>query len=318
MHLNGVHAIASGLTLGRKTLDSSENYLRQSVELPRPTKRIISVIADTVMMPLALWAASSLKSGRPAFSVDDWPAYLAVVCVSIPIFVRLGLYRAVIRFLGHNAMFAVALAIGVSGVVLGIIGFAAKLPMLSPSIVTIYSCLSLLYVAGSRFLVRYYLLTRYLQPTVARVAIYGAGDAGARLSTALATTRAFDPLAFIDDNKGLHGRMVNGIKVYPPEKLPELIKTKNINRILLAVPSLSRRRRREILSQLEPLGLHVQTVPEFEQLVTGNATVGDIREVEVCDLLGRDSVPPKAGLFEACIRERVVMVTGAGGSIGTE
>ena len=184
--------------------------------------------------------------------------------------------------------------------------------------VTIYSCFALLYVAGSRFLVRYYLLTRYVQPTVARVAIYGAGDAGARLSTVLSTTRAFDPLIFIDDNKSLHGRMVNGIKVFPPEELPTLIKDRNIDRILLALPTLTRRRRREILSELEPLGVHVQTVPEFEQLVTGDANVGDIREVDVCDLLGRDSVPPKAGLFDACIRDRVVMVTGAGGSIGSE
>ncbi len=167
-------------------------------------------------------------------------------------------------------------------------------------------------------MVRYYLLTRHVQPTVARVAIYGAGEAGARLSTVLSTTRAFDPLVFIDDAKSLHGRMVNGIKVFPPEELPELIKTRNIDRILLALPSLTRRRRREILSELEPLGVHVQTVPEFEQLVTGSANVGDIREVDVCDLLGRDSVPPKAGLFDACIRDRVVMVTGAGGSIGSE
>jgi FlaA1/EpsC-like NDP-sugar epimerase len=203
-------------------------------------------------------------------------------------------------------------------VVLGCVGYALKIPLLSPSVVSIYSCLSLLYVAGSRFVVRYYLLTRYLQPTEARVAIYGAGDAGARLSTALSTTRAFDPVVFIDDNKGLHGRMVNGIKVYGPEHLPDLIKSQNIDRILLALPSQSRRRRREILTQLEPLGLHVQTVPEFEQLVSGSASVGDIREVEVCDLLGRDSVPPKAALFDACIRDRVVMVTGAGGSIGSE
>ena len=123
---------------------------------------------------------------------------------------------------------------------------------------------------------------------------------------------------FIDDNRSLHGRMVNGIKVYPPEDLATLIKDRNIDRVLLALPSLTRRRRREILSSLEPLGVHVQTVPEFEQLVTGQANVEDIREVDVCDLLGRDSVPPKAGLFEACIRDHVVMVTGAGGSIGSE
>jgi len=288
------------------------------VELPRSTKRIISICTDAVMMPVALWAAVSLKAGRPSFELADWPAYAAVVALSIPVFIKLGLYRAVIRFLGHHAVFAVAFAIAVSGLLLGLMGLGLGTPMLSWSTVAIYSCLALLYVAGSRFVVRYYLLTRYVQPTVARVAIYGAGDAGARLSTVLSTTRAFDPLVFIDDNRNLQGRMVNGIKVFSPDHLPELIKDRNIDRILLALPSLSRRRRLEILSTLEPLGVHVQTVPEFEQLVTGTASVGDIREVDVGDLLGRDAVPPKAGLFDACIRDRVVMVTGAGGSIGSE
>jgi FlaA1/EpsC-like NDP-sugar epimerase len=273
---------------------------------------------DAVMMPMALWAAVSLKAGFPAFKLSDWPAYIAVIAVSLPIFVRLGLYRAVIRFLGHKAVFAVAFAVALSGLLLGLLGSVLRLPALSASVITIYSCIALLYVAGSRFVVRYYLLTRYLQPTVARVAIYGAGEAGARLSAVLSTTRAFDPLVFIDDNKSLHNRMVNGIKVYSPAQLPELIKAKSMDRVLLALPTLSRRRRREILSSLEPLGVHVQTVPEFEQLVTGIASVGDIREVDVCDLLGRDSVSPKAGLFDACIRDRVVMVTGAGGSIGSE
>ncbi len=270
------------------------------------------------MMPMALWAAISLKAGYPSFKVSDWPAYVTVVAVSLPIFVRAGLYRAVIRFLGHKAVFAVAFAVVLSGLLLGVIELIFKLPALSASVITIYSCLALLYVAGSRFVVRYYLLTRYLQPTVARVAIYGAGEAGARLSTILSTTRAFDPLVFIDDNRSMHNRMVNGIKVYSPTELPDLIKTKSLDRVLLALPSLTRRRRREILSSLEPLGVHVQTVPEFEQLVTGTASVADIQEVDVCDLLGRDSVPPKPGLFEACIRDRVVMVTGAGGSIGSE
>jgi len=304
--------------LGSKTVATTGDFARQTVEMPGPLKRVIAICADLVMMPLALWIALSLKSGDPTLSIADWPAYLAVIVVSIPIFVRMGLYRAVIRFLGHKAVFAVAFAILISGVLLGILGYALHIPSLSWSDVTIYSSLALIYVAGSRFIVRYYLLTHYLQPTVARVAIYGAGDAGARLSGALLTTRAFDPLVFIDDKKSLQGRMVNGIKVYSPEQLPALIKDRKIDRVLLAMPSMSRRRRREILSSLEPLGVHVQTVPVFEQLVTGNATVGDIQEVDVGDLLGRDSVPPKAGLFDACIRDRVVMVTGAGGSIGSE
>ncbi len=306
------------LALGSKYTKDTDDYIRRTIELPRSTKRAISICTDGLMISAALWAALSLKADRPKFDTADWPAYLAVLAVCIPTFIRLGLYRAVIRFLGHKAVFAVAFAVGLSGLLLGVIGEALRLPALSWSVVTIYSCFALLYVAGSRFVVRYYLLTRYIQPTEARVAIYGAGDAGARLSTVLSTTRAFDPLVFIDDNRSLHGRMVNGIKVYAPEDLPGLIKDRQIDRILLALPSLTRRRRREILSALEPLGVHVQTVPEFEQLVTGKANVDDIREVDVCDLLGRDSVPPKAGLFDACIRDQVVMVTGAGGSIGSE
>jgi FlaA1/EpsC-like NDP-sugar epimerase len=294
------------------------DFARKTVELPRRLKRLISVCTDCVMIPLALWTTISLKEGRPESNLSDWPAFLVVLAVSIPIFVRAGLYRAVIRFLGHKAIFAVALSVALSAFILGAAGTLFQIPVLSWSVAAIYSFVALLYVAGSRFVVRYYLLRRYLMPTVARVAIYGAGEAGAHLSNFLLTTRAFDPVIFIDDNKGLRGRFVNGIKVQLPEHLPSLIKAHGIDRILLAVPSLSRRRRREILNQLEPLGVHVQTVPDIEQLVTGNANLADLREVDVADLLGRDAVPPKAGLFDACIRDHVVMVTGAGGSIGSE
>ena len=294
------------------------DFARKTVELPRRLKRLISVCTDCLMIPLALWTAISLKVGHPESNLSDWPAFAAVIAVSIPIFVRAGLYRAVIRFLGHKAIFAVALSVAISAVVLGIVGMLFQIPVLSWSVVAIYAVVALLYVAGTRFVVRYYLLRRYLMPTVARVAIYGAGEAGAILSNLLLTTRAFDPVIFIDDNKGLRGRFVNGIKVQLPDHLPSLVKAHSIDRILLAVPSLTRRRRREILTQLEPLGVHVQTVPDIEQLVTGKANLADLREVDVADLLGRDSVPPKDGLFDACIRDRVVMVTGAGGSIGSE
>jgi FlaA1/EpsC-like NDP-sugar epimerase len=294
------------------------DFASKTVELPRRLKRLISVCTDCLMIPLALWTAISLKLGHPESNLSDWPAFLAVIAVSIPIFVRAGLYRAVIRFLGHKAILAVAWSVAVSAVILVMVGILLQIPVLSWSVVAIYAVFALLYVAGSRFVVRYYLLRRYLMPTVARVAIYGAGEAGANLSNLLLTTRAFDPVVFIDDNKGLRGRMINGIKVQRPDQLPSLIKTYGIDRILLAVPSLTRRRRREILTQLEPLSVHVQTVPDIEQLVTGKANLTDLREVDVADLLGRDAVPPKDGLFDACIRDRVVMVTGAGGSIGSE
>jgi FlaA1/EpsC-like NDP-sugar epimerase len=294
------------------------DFARKTVELPRRLKRLISVCTDCVMIPLALWTAISLQMGAPEENVSDWPAFLAVVVVTVPIFGRAGLYRAVIRFLGHNAVFAVALSVVISGAILGVAGILLKIPVLTWNVIAIYSVIALLYVGGSRFVVRYYLLRRYIMPTVARVAIYGAGEAGANLASLLLTTRAFDPVIFIDDNKGLRGRLVNGIKVHLPEDLPSLIKGHGIDRILLAVPSLSRHRRREILTLLEPLGVHVQTVPDLEHLVTGTANLADLREVDVSDLLGRDAVPPKPGLFDACIRDVVVLVTGAGGSIGSE
>ncbi|MBS0613401.1 MAG: polysaccharide biosynthesis protein, partial [Proteobacteria bacterium] len=154
--------------------------------------------------------------------------------------------------------------------------------------------------------------------TMARVAIYGAGNAGARLASSLLATRAFDPIAFIDDNPAMQGTSVHGIPVYAASRLETLAKDLEIDRVLLALPSESRRRRREILSKLEPLKLHVQTVPEIEQLVAGTAHVSDLQEIDVGDLLGRDAVPPNEALLEACILGRVVMVTGAGGSIGSE
>jgi len=304
--------------LGIRAANRVSGFARWIIDLPRPIKRLITLGADAAMIPLTLWAAISLKAGHPVFPRDTWPTYAAVVLVTLPIFVRMGLYRSVIRFIGQRVVVAVAGAVALSAVLLGLLGWALHLHSLSFSVVTIYASLALLYVGASRFVVRYYLLSRSAGPTLARVAIYGAGDAGARLSSVLSTTRAFDPVAFVDDSRALHGRFINGIKVHAPGELRALIGNLRIDRILLAMPALSRRRRREILTSLELLGVRIQTVPEFEALVTGRADVGDIREVDVADLLGRDAVPPQETLFDACIRDRIVMVTGAGGSIGAE
>src|SRR5258708_6722667 len=153
---------------------------RKTVELPRRLKRLISVCTDCLMIPLALWTAISLKEGHAESNLSDWPAFLTVIAVSIPIFIRAGLYRAVIRFLGHKAIFAVALSVAVSAVVVGLAAKLLQIPVLTWSLVAIYSVVALLYVAGSRFVVRYYLLRRYLMPTVARVARNGAGHTRAQ------------------------------------------------------------------------------------------------------------------------------------------
>ena len=298
--------------------DFADGYAQRIVDLPRSTKRLITVLADSVMLPLMLLLAMWLKyQGQPMPDLH-WKPFALVLLVSLPFFVHFGLYRAVVRFLGYRAIVAVIVSIVVSGLILGLAGAQLSIADLSPSVVGIYSSLALLYVAGSRLWARHYLQTRFVQPTVARVAIYGAGNAGARLASSLLATRAFDPIVFVDDNPAMQGTSVHGIRVYPASRLEALAKDLEIDRILLALPSESRRRRREILAKLEPLKLHVQTVPDIDQLVAGTAHVSDLQEVDVGDLLGRDAVPPNEALLEGCILGRVVMVTGAGGSIGSE
>ncbi|MEO7774117.1 MAG: nucleoside-diphosphate sugar epimerase/dehydratase, partial [Steroidobacteraceae bacterium] len=177
----------------------------------------------------------------------------------------------------------------------------------------------LIYVAGSRSLVRYlFFFFGFSTRKAERVAIYGSGEAGARLLSVLQSSPEFAPVAFIDDKRTLQGNHINGITVYGPDKLPWLIEERGVTRVLLAMPAASRRRRREILTSLEPYGVHVQSLPELSDIIAGNARIDELRDVDVNDLLGRDPVAPNAELFRSCIQGKSVMVTGAGGSIGSE
>jgi FlaA1/EpsC-like NDP-sugar epimerase len=179
--------------------------------------------------------------------------------------------------------------------------------------------LALIYLAASRFIVRwmfYYGINGCAEAT--RVAIYGAGAAGAELCAVLAAGTLFQPVAFIDDKSGLRGSRIRGIKVYNPSELPKLITELQIGRILLATPAASHRRRRQILEKLEPMGVRVQSLPDLSEIISGQARIDELRDVDVGDLLGRDPVPPDSTLFDRSIRGKCVMVTGAGGSIGSE
>ena len=151
-----------------------------------------------------------------------------------------------------------------------------------------------------------------------RVAIYGAGSAGQQLLTSLRIGREMQPMAFLDDDADLVGRAVDGTPVFSGQQIGEMIKRTGVKEVLLALPSVSRNRRREILNELGKFPLHVRTVPGFMDLASGRVKVNDFQEVDICDLLGREPVAPDSALFEHCIREQVVLVTGAGGSIGSE
>ena len=284
-------------------------------------KQIVAALVDLFCLPLTFCVAIWLRYDSFNFSLLQQYTWLLLLCplVSIPIFIRLGLYRAVIRFIDHKIVYVVVVGVTLSVMALvAMAAFSTHLIGFSRGVFGIYWVCAILYVAASRFLARGYLV--YLSGVAGGlpVAIYGAGAAGNQLAIALANSSEYRPVAFIDDKQELHGAMIAGIRVYGPDALPDLLANKKINKILLAMPALSKARQRRILDQLEPLKIRTLATPPIKSLISGVARVQDVREIEIEDLLGRDAVEPDQDLMAMCIAGKSVMVTGAGGSIGSE
>lgn len=274
--------------------------------------------SDVVVVPLALWSALVLKAGGLAFGpINLTELFVTSVLSSVPIFVRLGLYRAVVRYFGVSALLAVATGVALSVVALATVDRYLGSNQLDLSVLGIYWALATVYVGASRMLMRY-VFHRHAGREAERVVIFGAGGAGAQLCAALMGGRDWWPVAFIDEKRALHGSLIHGVEVFGPEDLAGIVRKGRVRGVLLAIPSASRRRKQEILAMLEPHGLHVRTVPDLSEILSGRASLSEVREVDVADLLGRDQVPPDPRLFDACIRGKSVLVTGAGGSIGSE
>jgi FlaA1/EpsC-like NDP-sugar epimerase len=288
---------------------------RYVVTLPRSTKRFVMWLSDAVAIPLCFLAAIWLVTPEIREIIPGW-LWAVPIAVGLPILSLSGFYRSVVRFMGLD-LTAAALK-GVSFIALTLLVCIALLDTWPDAIraSATFWFLGMVYVVGSRLTVRWLLQAR--KATGDRVVIYGAGDAGAHLATALIGRGEFVPVAFVDDNPALRGAVISGLEVHPPVSLSAFIEEFGVTRVLLALPSVSRRRRREIINQLEQLPVHVQTMPDWADLAAGNARVDDIREVDITDLLGRDAVPPNPKLLDAFIRGKSVMVTGAGGSIGSE
>jgi FlaA1/EpsC-like NDP-sugar epimerase len=274
------------------------------------------VSADLVAIPAALFTAIVLRFGTPVVPDVEFGALAAIALLStIPVFAMLGLYRAVIRFLGLHAALLIAAGVAFSTAALLILNntaFAAPLP---PEVFVIYFAIATLYVGVSRIAAREMLRLRI---SAESVLIYGAGAAGGQLCSSLRTRGQYRAVAFVDDNPSLQGARVSGIFVHTPERLLELRRQFGANIVLLAMPSASRRRRGEIIDRVTALGFKVQTVPEISEIIAGNARLDEVRDIDVHDLLGRAPVPPNTGLLSACIRGKSILVTGAGGSIGSE
>lgn len=312
----------------------AENIRARLVRLPRQHKRMIQVAADVLLVWLALWLSFYLRLGEADFveplGGHAWLFGIAPL-LSIPFFVRFGMYRAVMRYFGNDALMAIAKAVTLSALLLALaVYWRSDVPKLIPrSMVFNYWWLSLVLIGGLRLVMRQYFMGDWFSPAsltkfkgreagLPKVAVYGAGAAGNQLVAALRMGRAMRPVAFIDDDPNLHNRVIAGLRVYSAKHIAQLVEDTGAGEILLAIPSASRGRRREILEMLERFPLHVRSVPGFMDLASGKVQVEDIQEVDIADLLGRDAVPPQQALFEKCIRGKVVMVTGAGGSIGSE
>ncbi|WP_428825242.1 polysaccharide biosynthesis protein [Azonexus sp. IMCC34842] len=294
--------------------------LKPLLSLSRRKKQAFAVVIDLVLLSFAFWSALGLRfeTWNPVLASYRWQM-IAAPLLAIPIFIRLGLYRAVIRFMEDRVVFVVA-----GGVTLSVILLAAGValthtPGLSRGVLGIYWVLAILYVGATRFLARsYFLRTERAQDSRVRVAIYGAGRAGTQLAYALRAGREYLPVAFFDDKPALQNTEVAGLRVYSPDELPSVIVSKQLDELLLAIPSASRTRRLEVIDRLEDFHCKVRLVPGMADVVSGNVTVDVIREVEIEDLLGRESVVPDATLLGKCITGKVVLVSGAGGSIGSE
>jgi len=315
-------------------LARADEFRQQLQRLPRRYKRLIQVIVDVVLVWLALWLAFVLRLGEIA-SIDPlgghlWLFIVAPV-VSIPLFIRFGMYRAVMRYLGNDALVAITKAVTLATLILALVIYWYRdAPALIPrSMVFNYWWLSIMLIGGLRLILRQYFMgdwfmigqtvgNRGADGNLQRVAIYGAGAAGNQLAAALRVGRSMRPVAFIDDDPHISNRTIAGLRVYTPKHIQQMIDETGAAEVLLALPSVARTRRREILANLERYPLHVRTVPGVMDLASGRVKVEDVQEVDIADLLGRDAVEPDKALFERCIRAKVVMVTGAGGSIGSE
>ena len=302
--------------------------------LPRRQKRLIQVSADVVLVWAALWMAFVVRLGVDdminPFSQHIW-LFLTAPVIAIPLFIRFGMYRAVMRYFGNDALIAIIKAVSLSSLVLGVVvyWYSNHQNIVPRSIIFNYWWLSLIMVGGLRLAMRQYFLGDWFaaaqhMPFTSRddglpkVAIYGAGAAGNQLVAALRMGRVMRPVAFIDDDGSIADRVISGLQVFKPKNIQRMLETTGAQEILLAIPSSSRGRRREILGLLESFPIHVRSIPGFMDLASGRVKVDDIQEVDIADLLGRDAVPAQSDLLERCIRDQSVLVTGAGGSIGSE
>jgi FlaA1/EpsC-like NDP-sugar epimerase len=301
------------------------------ISLPRFSKQLIAMTVDVMSIIFAVWAAYSLRLERFHYPIGkEFFVYLIPVLIALPVFIKFGLYRAIFRYTGQHALWSILKSIVIYGFFFAaLIIFWNFLPLpkgvgvIPKSLSLLQPLILLILIVLSRSFVRLWLTgglsnTRSRTSQKRRTLIYGAGVAGAQTGALLQRAGNYYLIGYIDDDVELHHKTINGLVVYGPDELGKLIDKFGITDVLLALPSIHHSRRAEILDQLRSYHLHVISLPSMSDLAEGKVKVSDIRELDVADLLGRNPVAPNKELFEKNITDQVVMVTGAGGSIGGE
>jgi FlaA1/EpsC-like NDP-sugar epimerase len=293
------------------------------VNLSRLKKRVIAIIVDCILCIATVATAYFLRLGFWWFPVGtQWLSYVCALLFSLPLFVRFGLYRAIFRYAGWGALMAMMRATIVYGLLYSAVFSGLGVRGIPRTIGIIQPILLFLAVGATRALGRYWLGGGYKMLMRSeerrRVLIYGAGSAGRQLASGLASSDEMQVIGFVDDDKTLQGSILNGKTIHPSDNLDRLIKKLDIEDLLLAIPSTSRRRRNEILEMVRKTYASIRTLPGLADLAHGRVTVNDLRELDIEDLLGRDAVPPNLALLGKNIVDKTVLVTGAGGSIGSE
>jgi FlaA1/EpsC-like NDP-sugar epimerase len=284
-------------------------------------KRVLVVCVDIVLIPLSLWIALSLRYGEWFADFDKiiLPIF-GLLFFSIPVFVKLGLYRAVIRYFGLNAMSQIVNAAVFSGGVMFMILLVTPNHGLPRSIFIIYALVLMMLLIGSRWWARRILGGPWSENEGIPVAIYGAGESGKELASILIHGLRYKPVLFLDDAEELQGREVDGLPVVDPttSQLNSIIVKNGIQEIFISIATASRQQIREILERLEPLPCHIRKVPALDKVLSGEAQLDQLQEIQIDDLLGRNVVEPKTALLGKNVTGKTVMITGAGGSIGAE
>ena len=291
--------------------------------MTRTAKRVVVLGVDVSICVLSLWLSYYLRLGEfVALSGNALLGAIVSIALAVPIFTVSGLYRAIFRYSGWPALLAVAKSVGVYGLIYAAIFTAIGVPDVPRTIGIIQPILLLLLVGASRAFARFWLGDRYLGilklASRPKVLIYGAGKTGRQLAAAMANSHDMQVVGFLDDDDRLHGHVLNGQPIYNPADLVEIVSVLTVNNVLLAMPSICRKRRNEILSHIRSAHVAVRTLPSVTDLAQGKVSVSDLRELDVDDLLGRESVAPNHILLAKNIVGKVVLVTGAGGSIGSE